>query len=420
MTDYSLRALDLGWKAWFIERELGSNPGIASEHSRPVVGGRYVLQDLVGEGHYGTVYTAIDNRLGREVAIKAVEPEELAEARLLARVRHPNVVTVHESDVDGDIGYLVLEYVRGPSLEQWCRVEGRSRLEVLRAFIEAGRGLAAVHASGLVHRDFKPKNVVVSESGRAVLIDFGLAHPVTEPIDDGRGSPKFMAPEIMTGRGSCPESDQFAFCVALWESLTGQDPFRCITPLDRMQSYVDGVVSPWRLPGRLGWVLRRGLSLRPSQRWPSMDALLRALEKCDYKRRAPRLVGSAVVVASLCVGLLPLSPWARPATAGPCDMPPEAMAVVAERVADEGRAADALAMLEAAAAQADSDTVARRVAMAADEVGLRLYADGDFDGSMAAHKIALETWHDAEESDLEMRSRQLYRAAIDARARAHN
>jgi hypothetical protein len=414
VTDYSLRALDLHWKAWFIEQELGRNPGSSAEHPRPVVAGRYVLQALVGEGQYGTVYLAIDNHLDREVAIKAVEPDELGEGRTLARVRHPNVVTVHETGVDGDVGYIVLEHVRGRSLEEWCRQPQRSRSAKLRAFIGAGRGLAAVHASGLVHRDFKPKNVVMDASGRAVLIDFGLAHPSSERVDDGRGSPKYMAPEIMSGRGSCPESDQFSFCVALWEALTGHDPFRCITSVDRFQSYVDGPAQPWRLPGPLGYVVRRGLSLVPSERWPSMDALLRALERCDYRRRAPAVIGACVCAASMAFGLLPLTPWARPAVGDPCEVPPASLALVAEKAAEDGRGVDALALIEVAQRNAKDQAELLRVAGSADEAGMRLFAAGDYEHAWQAHAIAHRIYLDGGEPALALRSLELVRVAADA------
>jgi serine/threonine protein kinase len=415
VTDFSLRALDLDWKAYFIEQELGCNPGSGSVRSRPVVAGRYVLQALVGEGQYGTVYLGIDNHLDREVAIKAVEPEELGEGRTLARVRHPNVVTVHETGVDGDVGFIVLEYVQGRSLEEWCRQPERSRSAKLRAFIGAGRGLAAVHESGLVHRDFKPKNVVMDGNGRAVLIDFGLAHPSSERIDDGRGSPKYMAPEIMTGRGSCPESDQFSFCVALWEALTGHDPFRCITTVDRFQSYVDGPAQPWRLPGPLGYVVRRGLSLVPSERWPSMDALLRALERCDYRRRAPAVIGACVCAASLAFGLLPLTPWARPAVGDPCDVPPASLALVAEKAAEDGRGADALALIEVAWQRAESREELLRLAESSDETGMRLFERRDYDRASQAHEIAATIYQGAGERDMAIRSGELARAALLAR-----
>jgi hypothetical protein len=416
VTDFSLRALDLDWKAYFIEQELGCNPGSGPVRSRPVVAGRYVLQALVGEGQYGTVYLAIDNHLDREVAIKAVEPDELGEGRTLARVRHPNVVTVHETGVDGEVGYLVLEHVRGRSLEEWCHQPERSRSAKLRAFIGAARGLAAVHASGLVHRDFKPKNVVMDASGRAVLIDFGLAHPSSERVDDGRGSPKYMAPEIMTGRGSCPESDQFSFCVALWEALTGHDPFRCITSVDRFQSYVDGPAQPWRLPGPLGYVVRRGLSLVPSERWPSMDALLRALERCDFRRRVPAVIGACVCAASLAFGLLPLTPWARPAVGGPCDVPPSSLALVAEKAADDGRAGDALALIEVAWQRAEGRDELLRVAESADEAGMRLFERRDYDRASEAHEAASTIYQGLGERDLAIRSGELARAALLARS----
>jgi hypothetical protein len=419
VTGYSLRPWDVDPKSFFVEQDLAKNPGAPTTRQRPVIAGRYVIQAIVGEGQFGTVFLAIDNRLDREVALKLVEPDELGEARMLARVDHPNVVAVHEVDVHDELtGYIVLEYVPGVSLAKWLETAKRSRAAILRAFTEAGHGLAAVHAAGLVHRDFKPENVIIDRKGHARLVDFGLAHPASVGVDDGRGTVKYMALEIMTGRGSCPESDQFAFCVALWEAFTGHAPFRAgRTPAECAELMLEGVVKPHRLPGPLGYVVRRGLSLAPSERWPSMDALLRALERCDYRRRVPSVIGACVCAASLAFGLLPLTPWARPAVGDPCEVPPASLALVAEKAAEDGRGTDALALIEVAWQRAETREDLLRVAESADETGMALFGVGDYDAAVRCHEIAGEAYQHLGEVDLFLRSVQLARVAVDARHR---
>jgi hypothetical protein len=163
--------------------------------------------------------------------------------------------------------------------------------------------------------------------------------------------------------------------------------------------------------------VRRGLSLVPSERWPSMDALLRALERCDYRRRAPAVVGACVCAASLAFGLLPLTPWARPAVGDPCDVPPASLALVAEKAADDGRAGDALALIEVAWQRAESREELIRVAESADETGMALFAADEYEAAIRCHEIAGEAYQRLGEFDMFIRSVQLARVAVDARAR---
>jgi len=303
--------------------------------------GRYRIERSIGEGGMGVVHAAFDPDLERRIALKVLRKAEgtgdearqrlLREARAMARLTHPNVVTVHEVGTASGRDYVAMELVDGESLAEWMR-DGRSREEIVAAFTAAGRGLAAAHAAGLVHRDFKPHNVLRRGDGRIVVTDFGLARraegprtsdlgPREELEADARGpklealtltgsvlgTPAYMAPEQWTGGTIGAAADQFAFCVALWEALTGERPFRGDT-LDTLKAEVargPASLDASKVPRRLRAVLRRGLEPDPAKRWPSMDALLAALARGE---RRPKLalaaVGSLVVaVAALYVAL---------------------------------------------------------------------------------------------------------------------
>src|SRR5205814_3700317 len=218
--------------------------------------GRYRILHVLGSGGMGVVYAAFDPELQRQVALKLVRNEgagvddELRtrltrEAQAMARVRHPNVITVF--DVGSWCGqlFVAMEAIDGSTLSTWLEVQPRSVAEILQVLHAAGRGLAAAHAAGLVHRDFKPDNVLIGADGRVCVTDFGLARPVTmrepsSPSHDGDtepwtlaltqagtavGTPAYMAPEQMRGDTADERADQFSFCVALFEALYGVRPF---------------------------------------------------------------------------------------------------------------------------------------------------------------------------------------------------
>ena len=214
--------------------------------------GRYLLLDLLGEGGMGTVYAAYDPELGRKVAIKLLkmsgEAPEAARARLLheaqamARLTHAHVLAVYDAGRFGDELFMAMELVEGETLTAWLRQRRRRRAEILRVFLAAGEGLAAAHAAGLVHRDFKPDNVLVGTDGRVRVTDFGLTHlkttpPTSSPVSNPRidlfasavgsitGTPAYMAPEQLQGQATDARTDQFSLCVALWQALTGRLPF---------------------------------------------------------------------------------------------------------------------------------------------------------------------------------------------------
>ncbi|QRN94435.1 serine/threonine protein kinase [Archangium violaceum] len=278
--------------------------------------GRYVLLRRVGEGGMGVVFAAYDPDLDREVALKLLKPGAVAdaeargrlvrEAQALARLSHPNVVIVHDVGQDDDTVFLAMELVRGRTLRHWLEEAPRPWREVLSRFLLAGQGLAAAHAVGLVHRDFKPDNVLLGDDGQVRVTDFGLARAVPAPLtppeagagegptrrapargDDTLsgvrlGTPAYMSPEQWRGQRADARSDQFSFCVALYEALFGQRPFAGDTAGERVQASSEGRVTPpprgSRVSGAVRDAVLRGLAAEPASRHPSLDALLSRLE----------------------------------------------------------------------------------------------------------------------------------------------
>ncbi len=281
--------------------------------------GRFELLEPVGRGGMGEVYAAFDPELTRQVALKRVRraPHERgseeanrrlqAEARLMAQLQHPNVVTVYEAGSDGEQLYIAMELVRGLNLAQWLAAQPRGWREVTERFLEAGRGLAAAHRAGILHRDFKPANVLIADGpgGQARVADFGLAGWAEGDVaPEGRwrsggasglrGTLAYLAPERLLGARATAQSDQFSFCVALREALTGEHPFARPTGAAR------------RLPAGLDAPLARGLSPRPEQRFEKMEPLLDALQA--HLRRGPRRKRVAgVLAAGVAVVLLALA-----------------------------------------------------------------------------------------------------------------
>ncbi|HHH29550.1 MAG TPA: serine/threonine protein kinase, partial [Polyangiaceae bacterium] len=269
--------------------------------------GRYEIRACAGIGGMGVVYEAYDPELDRRIALKVLRPHHRGEgsrrlsreARALAKLSHPNVVSVFDVGSEGDRVFIAMELIDGSTLREWLD-EVRSRAEVLEAFIEAGRGLAAAHERGLVHRDFKPDNVLVGEDGRVVVTDFGLArHRFVSDTDDVTrdgaivGTPAYMAPEVRSGGDVDARSDQFSFAVALYQALHGHLP-RVDLPL------MQGARSA-QLGWRLRRVLRRALDGDPSKRFRTMDALVEELERCRAPRRGPAILAVAATVGSLAV-----------------------------------------------------------------------------------------------------------------------
>ncbi len=284
-------------------------PGLAPAPAPlPAHVGPYRVVGQLGAGGVGVVYEAVDAELGRPVAVKVLRDASAAnvarfrrEARAMSRVNHPNVATVYEvGEADGR-GYIAMELVRGQTLRQWLDQDpGWS--DILAIVHQAGAGLVAAHAVGLVHRDFKPDNILVGDDGRVRVVDFGLAkhhaeltaeftfdrQALARELADGgitrtgalMGTPAYMAPEQFTGQGDA-RSDQFALCVVLYEALYGRLPFEGETAEDLFHATTAGRLRPWpretTVPMALRAVLRRGLSADAERRFESMAALLDAL-----------------------------------------------------------------------------------------------------------------------------------------------
>ncbi len=264
--------------------------------------GRYRVVRVVGQGGMGTVYEALDPQLGRPVAIKVLndrrDPDRLlTEGQAMARVVHPNAVPVFDFGVVGDRLFIAMELVVGVTARRWLE-EPRTWEDVLDAFIAAGEGLAAVHAAGLLHRDFKPDNILVGDDGRTRVTDFGLAlaRPTVDP-DAGvptptiQGTPGYMSPEQARGEAVDERADIYSFCVALHEALSGERPAE-----DGAGEHPPAGVPPW-----LNAVVARGLAPARSDRWPSMRALVDAL------RQPPRVRRRWAWAAAVAIASIPLA-----------------------------------------------------------------------------------------------------------------
>ncbi len=300
---------------------------------------RYLVLEQLGEGGMGVVHRAYDPKLCREVALKMLrfdrrndrgapqaEARILREAQAMAQLSHPNVLPVYDVEPVGELVYIAMEYVNGETLSRWLRRKSRPWREVVDCFRQAGEGLLAAHRAGIVHRDFKPSNVLLGNRGRVLVTDFGLARthndderygspspadveevePVTE---DGEvvGTPAYMAPEQLRGEPVDSRADQYAFCVALYEGLFGHRPFpyRDIRGLlfakeaGRIEADANASV-----PGWLFRIVERGLAPDPAMRFPSMAELLKALgHDPAQKWRSWAWLGGGIVLGGAAIGL---------------------------------------------------------------------------------------------------------------------
>ena len=293
--------------------------------------GRYVVERKLGSGTMGLVLAAIDPALDRKVALKVVRPDQiggstagrqrlLREAQAMARLAHPNVVTVYEVGTFSDHVFVAMEHVAGTTLDEWVKAEKRSLRDIVEAFTSAGRGLAAAHAAGIVHRDFKPANVLISADRRVRVADFGLATtPVAPPDPAPRpivgplaktlsitqtgallGTPAYMSPEQHQAMPADARADQFSFCVAMYEALYGQLPFAGDGYLAYANNVIEGAVREAprgsRVPGRIRRIILRGMSTDPDRRYPGLRALLADLDRAmTAPRRRLALAGAGVL-----------------------------------------------------------------------------------------------------------------------------
>jgi serine/threonine protein kinase len=328
--------------------------------------GRYVIVECLGVGGMGIVYSAWDPKLDRKLAIKLVRVKPgasggtrgrnrlLREAQALARVRHPNVITVHDVGAHEGRVFVAMEFVEGITLQQWLeRRPERPYRELLDIFLQAGRGLAAAHRAGIVHRDFKPENVMIGSDGRVLVLDFGIARGPwasddepsgvgeqdtsvedlgpSERVEDGMtrpggvvGTPGYMSPEQRRRRPLDGRSDQFSFCVALWEALAGERPFGEGPPAKLLARIRLAQIRPMRrkdVPRTTLAALRRGLAWHRNDRFASMEGLLEALNPRGKPRsRAPLWLSlAAACTASLCAVVLGVQHFAsEPAPTPSC------------------------------------------------------------------------------------------------------
>jgi serine/threonine protein kinase len=307
--------------------------------------GRYRVLERLGAGAMGVVYAAYDPQLDRKIAIKLLRPEDakgdqarrqerlVREAKAIARLSHPNVVGVFDVGVhDGQV-FLAMEYLGGGTLRDWAGAQKRSWREIVRMFIDVGRGLAAAHAEGLIHRDFKPDNALLDKHGKPKVVDFGLVRltgtaldgpaagsgddaaaaaealasipgVATSPValtrtDAITGTPAYMAPEQFLGRPIDARSDQFAFGVALYEALYGERPFEGDTVMELARSVTKGRMRPMpksaEVPAWLRACVVRALHFDPTDRYPGFDELLAVLAS-DPSARSRRLVTAAAAL----------------------------------------------------------------------------------------------------------------------------
>jgi hypothetical protein len=256
----------------------------------------------------------------------------LAEAQAMARISHPGVVAIYEVGTSRDRVFAAMELVEGTTLRAWLTEQPRSWREVVAVFLLAGEGLAAAHAAGVVHRDFKPENVLLGRDGRVKVSDFGLSS--LSPTGDGgvAGTPGYLSVEAVRGEGVDHRSDQFSFCVALYEALHGCRPFSARKPDDLVAEVRRGPAFDRRARGvrkQLNQIVRRGLALAPEDRHASMRELLDALRGTTSKRSTRRLaaaaLGVAVVLGALAVAAVGLAREHRPAVySSVCERSPEA------------------------------------------------------------------------------------------------
>ena len=321
--------------------------------------GRYLVLEQLGAGAMGVVYAAYDPELDRKIAIKVLRPHEgkgnrerrqerlVREAKAMAKLSHPNVGAIYDVGVHGDQVFLAMEFLSGGTLTDWVRAKKRPSPEVVALFIEVGKGLGGAHAEGLIHRDFKPDNVLLDKNGVPKVVDFGLVRLTSAALDqsttgsvdpdaedgDGAdhdqlstlpiaktalaaltrtgaltGTPAYMAPEQFLGKPIDARTDQFAFCVALYEALYGERPFAGDSIIGLAEAVTAGRVKAppkdARVPVWIRRILLRGLSVEPAQRFSSMEALALALANDPAKRTRKWLyVGAAAATLVAAFGL---------------------------------------------------------------------------------------------------------------------
>jgi len=308
------------------------------ELSRGTALGRYVVLERIGAGGMGVVYAAYDPSLDRRIVLKLLRPstqgdgsveQRMWEAKAAARIQHPHVVAVHDVGTFGECVFIAMELMDGGTLRQHLAAAKPPWIEIVRLYLQAGRGLAAAHAAGVIHRDFKPDNVLVDRAGHVRVTDFGLARMAAMPGPDTEsaggkeeepdphsqdtqpmgtvivGTPGYIAPEVLAGQSADPSSDQYSFCVSLYEGLYGTRPSPAGAPAPGARPSV---------PRTVHALVTRGLAAAREDRHPSMSMLLDALEQAVFPRTR-RVAFAAAGAGLLAVLAVAVAALGRPA---PC------------------------------------------------------------------------------------------------------
>jgi serine/threonine protein kinase len=287
---------------------------------------------LLGAGGMGEVYTAYDPALDRRVALKVIKPYAdkgslsgargalLAEAQALAKLAHPNIVAVYDVGTIDDDVYMAMEHVEGITLNAWMQVV-RSPDEIIDTFVAAGRGLEAAHAVGIVHRDFKPDNVILGKDGRVRVIDFGIAQQgPAEASEAIVGTVAYMAPEQFQREKVGPAADQFSFAVALYTAMFRQYPFEGDTEDAISTNICSGKILPppanSRVPARLRDAILRALSVKPELRFPTLHELLVTLKPPPRRSRIAWAIAGTVTLAA--AGAITLAATRNSGAPEPC------------------------------------------------------------------------------------------------------
>jgi predicted Ser/Thr protein kinase len=336
-------------------------PG-ASVPPRPgALVGRYRLLQLVGRGGIGEVYAAHDPELDRKVAIKILRadanPDDIGAARLqreaqaVAKLSHPNVVAIYDVGTAAGRVFLTMELVEGETLAAWLDRERRAQDEILTMFQMAARGLAAAHRAGIIHRDFKPQNVMVAADGTPRVMDFGLAAvaavnaPRLTRVGSILGTPLYMAPEQLLGKPVDQRADQYSFCVALYEALYGERPFDGKDFAALRAAVLSGRPRPpgfgTGVPRALRATLLRGLALDRDRRFPDMDALANAIARAARPRMT--VTASIAALALSLAGVAGALWWqgrGRSVVASTCAGAPAKLAAAWPTAADDPRRRD--------------------------------------------------------------------------------
>jgi serine/threonine protein kinase len=294
--------------------------------------GRYLVLSTLGAGGMGVVHSAYDPQLDRKVALKLLRAgityntkdartRLRREAQAIAQLSHPNVVNVYDvGSTEEDDLYIAMEFVEGDTLTTWLKAYPRTWKEIVDVFLQAARGLMAAHSVGLLHRDFKPDNVLVGHDGRVRVTDFGLARSVITPEEGAKpraesaalnveltatgtvlGTPRYMAPEQHEGPNIDARADQFSFCVALYEALYGTHPLQGATSIPMLDRHESALAPPdgSKVPSYVAKCVMRGLERERQKRYPGMATLIG-----DLMPRAPRATMRNIMFASVALVLV--------------------------------------------------------------------------------------------------------------------